>query len=212
LGARGGAILVSVAGTHALVRLPQFRGARDQVGRRSRGSGDGGQSLVEFALVVPIFLLLIMGLIEYGFLYNNVLTVQYASRQGVSIAAEAGAVDGADCSILKAVEAALQSPVNRADVEGVTIFESDFNGNPISGRANQYVRTGALYCPGTGTQPYTLVGEEGYPQTERGDTLAGGLDLVGVFIDYTYHGMTPIGAGRTWSVSDGSTLRMEPKQ
>jgi hypothetical protein len=183
----------------------------DQLPKRREGTGEDGQSLVEFALVIPIFLMLMMGLLEYGFLYNNILTVQYASRQGVSIAAEAGSLDGADCYILKAVEAALQSPTNRTSVEAVEVYESDTNGDAIPGRVNRYLRFGSLECPGV-NQPYTLVGEEGYPQTLRGDSLSGGLDLVGVHIDFTYYGITPIGAGRTWAVSDGSTLRMEPKQ
>ncbi len=175
-------------------------------------TGQHGQTLVEFALVFPIFIGLLMAVVEFGFLYNNILTVQFASRQGVSVAAQVGAEDGADCSILKAVEAALRTPVNRVNVDAVEIFAADGNGDPIPGRMNRYVRQGSLDCPGTGTQPYSLAGTEGYPQTDRGDSLVGGLDLVGVHIDYTYHGITPVGAGRTWSVGDGSTLRMEPKQ
>lgn len=180
--------------------------------RQGTTTGQDGQSLVEFALVMPLFVILVMGLIEYGFLYNNILTVQFASRQGVSAAAQAGAEDGADCSILKAVEAALQTPVNRTSVEAVEIFQSDPDGAVIPGRINRYVRSGTLDCPGTGTQPYTLVDTEGYPQVDRHDALSEGLDLVGVHIDYVYYGITPLGAGRTWTVSDGSTLRMEPKQ
>ncbi len=183
--------------------MTQWRKRRDE-------AGQAGQSLVEFALVMPIFILLIMGLIEYGFLYNNILTVQYASRQGVSVAAEAGSLDGADCYVLRAVEDALRSPTNRTSVEAVEVFESDTNGDAIPGRANRYIRSGTLACPGS-DQPYSLVGAEGYPQTLRGDSLSGGLDLVGVHIDFTYYGITPIGAGRSWAVSDGSTLRMEPK-
>ena len=178
-----------------------------------RGSPrEGGQALVEFALVMPIFMLLIFGLLEYGFLYNAILTVQFASREGVSIAAQAGAVDGADCSVLKAVETALQTPVNRTTIDAVEIFQADTSGNMIPGRVNRYIRTGTLDCPGTGSEPYTLDGVEGYPQVDRSDTLSGGLDLIGVHIDYTYNGLTPIGAGRSWAVSAGATLRMEPKQ
>ncbi|MDP9482662.1 MAG: pilus assembly protein [Chloroflexota bacterium] len=171
-----------------------------------------GQSLVEFALVVPVFLLLMMGVLEYGFLYNNILTVQYAARQGVSAAAQAGGVDGADCSILKAVERALTAPIDKTRLSSVLIFKSDANGDPVPGVANQYVRTGTLDCPGSGTEPYTLVGSEGYAQADRRDALADGLDVVGVRIGYLYSGITPIGAGRTWAVSDGASLRMEPKQ
>ena len=36
--------------------------------------------------------------------------------------------------------------------------------------------------------------------------------MIGVRIGYQYVGMTPVGFGRSWILSDGSTLRMEPKQ
>jgi Flp pilus assembly protein TadG len=174
--------------------------------QRCEDTGQGGQSLVEFALVMPIFMLLLMGLLEYGFLYNNILTVQYASRQGVSVAAEAGALDGADCYVLKAVEAALQSPTNRTSVQAVDVYESDTNGDVIPGRVNHYVRFGSLDCPGA-NQPYTLEGEEGYPQTLRGDSLSGGLDLIGVHIDYTYYGITPIAVTRRRRPATGTGER-----
>jgi hypothetical protein len=191
-----------------LRRMEQGRHRRHRAARRD-GSG---QSLVEFALTLPIFLALITGVIEYGFLYNNILTVQYAARQGVSAAAQAGAVDGADCSILKAVEHALSVPIDKARVSGVQIYRSDANGDPIPGAVNLYRRTGTLDCPGDETQPYSLVGTEGYVQQDRKDSIAAGLDVVGVRIGYVYAGITPLGAGQSWSVSDGASLRMEPKQ
>ncbi len=175
-------------------------------------SAENGQGLVEFALVIPIFITLLMGVVEFGFLYNSLLTVQYASRQGVSAAAQAGGVDGADCSILNAVEKALTAPIDHNRVEFVEIFQSDAVGDVVPGVFNRYIREGTLDCPGTGTQPYTLVGEEGYPQTGRHDALIEGLDTIGVRIGYEYVGMTPVGFGRTWDLADGSTLRMEPKQ
>jgi TadE-like protein len=181
-------------------------------GARAWRAREGGQGLVEFALVLPIFILLVMFMIEYGFLYNNILTVQFAARQGVSAAAEAGANDGADCTILKAIETALTVPIDKTRITFVDIFQSDSNGDPVPGHVNHYTRTGTLDCPGNVDQPYTLVGGEGYPQNDRHDAIAAGLDIVGVQIGYLYNGITPIGSGRSWSVSDGATLRMEPKQ
>jgi hypothetical protein len=180
--------------------------------RLTRRGLASGQSLVEFSLILPVFTLMLMGLIEFGFLYNSVLTVQFAARQGVSAAAQVGGEDGADCAILKAVEAGLTVPIDKNRVAFVDVFQSDTNGNPIPGVVNHYLRGGSLDCPGTQTQPYTLQGTEGYPQTARHDALSEGLDIVGVSIGYTYLGITPIGAGRSWVVSDGATLRMEPKQ
>lgn len=177
-----------------------------------RDQGQEGQSLVEFALVFPLFVFLLMATIEFGFLYNNILTVQFASRQGVSAAAQLGGEDGADCAVLKAVEAALSAPIDKARITAVEIFQSDAGGDPIPGRINRYIRTGPLDCPGSATQPYLLIGAEGYPQADRKDTLADGLEVVGVRIEYEYHAITPFAAGATWEVSDGATLRMEPKQ
>ena len=147
------------------VERTDTRMVRGACRRRLAGrSSTAGQSLVEFALVVPIFLLLMMGILEYGFLYNNILTVQYAARQGVSAAAQAGAVDGADCSILKAVERALTAPIDKARVSSVLVYKSDANGDPLPGVANQYVRSGSLDCPGSETEPYTPVGSESCAQ------------------------------------------------
>lgn len=180
-------------------------------GRRRRRNDDG-QSLAEFALTLPIFVLVLLGVLEFGFLYNNLLTVQFAARQGVSAAAQAGSVDGADCSILHAIELALSVPVDRDEIDRVEIFRSDLAGDPIGSEINVYDRGGTLTCVGTDDQPYTLVGSEGYPQIARKDSLAAGLDIVGVRIHYDYHAVTPVGAGTTWDLTDAATLRMEPKQ
>jgi hypothetical protein len=188
----------------------QRLGNRDVI--PSARSAEKGQGLVEFSLVIPIFMTLLMGVIEFGFLYNSLLTVQFSARQGVSAAAQAGGVDGADCSILNAVEKALTAPIDHDRVEFVEIFQSDAAGDAVPGAVNRYIRGGALDCPGTGTQPYTLVGEEGYPQVARHDALIEGLDVIGVRIGYEYVGITPVAFGRSWDLADGATLRMEPKQ
>ena len=41
-----------------------------------------GQGMVEFALVVPVFMLLLLGMLEFGFLLNHNMTIAYASREG----------------------------------------------------------------------------------------------------------------------------------
>ena len=97
--------------------------------------------------MIPIFVALLMGVIEFGFLYNNLLTVQYAARQGVSAAAQAGGVDGADCSILNTVEVALTPPIDRHRVEFVEIFQSDAAGDVLPGIVNRYLREGSPGLP-----------------------------------------------------------------
>jgi Flp pilus assembly protein TadG len=56
-----------------------------------------GQAMTEFALVLPILALLIFGIIQFGIVFNNYLTVTDAARAGARsaiVALHAGASDG----------------------------------------------------------------------------------------------------------------------
>lgn len=46
-----------------------------------------GAAAVEFAIVLPVLLLILMGIIEFGHAYNAQLTVTQAAREGVRVMA-----------------------------------------------------------------------------------------------------------------------------
>ncbi len=54
-----------------------------------------GQSLVEFAILLPILLLLLMGILEFGIMLNSYLTIHNAAREGARL----GIVAGSDIDI-----------------------------------------------------------------------------------------------------------------
>ena len=54
---------------------------RSSRGRRRR-SGSEGQSLVEFALVLTPLLLILLGIIQFGFIFNTYITLSNATREG----------------------------------------------------------------------------------------------------------------------------------
>ncbi|RLC54637.1 MAG: hypothetical protein DRI80_19030, partial [Chloroflexota bacterium] len=56
-----------------------------------------GQGMVEFALVLPVLLLLLFGLVEFGRIFHAWLTLEYAARQAARYAAS-GALDKAYCA------------------------------------------------------------------------------------------------------------------
>lgn len=60
-----------------------------------------GSAMVEFAFVVMIFLMLFMGLVEFGRIFNAILTLDNAARQGARVAA----VGKTDAEIRTAVKA-----------------------------------------------------------------------------------------------------------
>jgi len=49
---------------------------------RSKHKNEKGQSLVEFALVLPILVLLILGIIDFGMIFHGYVTVNTAAREG----------------------------------------------------------------------------------------------------------------------------------
>lgn len=192
--------------------------------RRSRRSGRG-QSLVEFSLVFPFFLILLFSVIEFAFALNAVLSVDFATREAALAASEAGSQPNADCSILRAIERSVQSPADSDRLTRVRIFKADANGGPL-GPQMVYTRGGSLPCPlpdGTAsTLPYSL-GTATYAPDQRCSSLAGcgfgsvSVDTIGVEATYDYRWHTPLPtlwptAGTGYIVTQGNAMRVEPVQ
>ena len=51
------------------------------------GKKEGGQSLVEFALVLPIFLLVLFAVIDFGMAFHAWITVTNSAREGARVGA-----------------------------------------------------------------------------------------------------------------------------
>lgn len=47
---------------------------------------EDGQSMVEFALILPVFLLILCGIIDFGWLFYNQLSLNNACREGARYA------------------------------------------------------------------------------------------------------------------------------
>jgi Flp pilus assembly protein TadG len=195
---------------HVPARTPSSRRAHHGAWRATRG-----QSLVEFALVFPLFIIALLATIEFAFALNAVLAVDFASRDAALAAAEAGSGNGADCSILKAVDSNVTAPASESSITEVRIFKSDGNGKAL-GPADVYDVTGAAACAG---MPYHLVSET-YPETDRCNELGGctvqtTVDTIGVQITYAYqwktplHGILPL-AGTGYQITRSNAMRMEP--
>ncbi|HXF50071.1 MAG TPA: TadE family protein [Dehalococcoidia bacterium] len=67
---------------------------------RERPSREGGQSLVEFALVLPVLLIVVFGIIDFAMGMRSYVALANATREGARYAA-IGAVFGtqADCGV-----------------------------------------------------------------------------------------------------------------
>lgn len=74
-----------------------------------------GQSLVEFALLLPVFLLLLLGIIQFGVIFSGYITATSAVREGARVAI----VGAGDLEIRnKVIEMTASSPFLNEVVSG----------------------------------------------------------------------------------------------
>lgn len=88
-------------------------------GRRSDQRGERGAAVVEFALVVPVLLLLVLGIAEFGRAYNIQTVVSGAAREGVRTMAVENDI-GAARAATRAAAPTLQLSEGQIDVSPST--------------------------------------------------------------------------------------------
>ena len=199
--------------------------------RASEREHERGQSLVEFSMTVPLFLLLLLGLLEFGMVFDHVLTIGYATREGARTGAalangskmadeSLGACGDVDSYVVAAVERVLDSPGSPvqgdlANVTEIRIYKATSTGSEV-GPVNVWV-------PGAGP---TVDGSQlnfsrssyGWDSCTRNNNTSN-PDSLAVSISYTYHAVTPLASllrffgGPGWSqlpVSDKSVMALNP--
>ncbi len=65
---------------------------------------EDGQAMVEFALILPVFLLILCGIIDFGWLFYNQLSLNNACREGARYAVVNTAEDANTQAIINHIE------------------------------------------------------------------------------------------------------------
>jgi Flp pilus assembly protein TadG len=165
--------------------------------------------LVEFALVLPVFLLLLLVMFEFGFAYNHSLTVGLATREGARTGAALANGGATSCSggndpnkidaqIVAGVQRILKSPgsdVEMSDVQSVRIYKADSSGNQIGSYVDVWAYTGSGsgpdVIPGNGTERIDFTqSSTGWPVCSRDN--GSNPDALGVQVRYRYRLKTPL--------------------
>lgn len=190
-----------------------------------------GQTLVEFALVLPMLILLFMALLEFALGFQAFMAINRASQNGAHLASIMGSQLGTDCLILREIEADVDVPNNPNHIVNVVIERTYVAGSP-TGEEQKYERSpsSALTCTLPGgeeiTVPYAQTAYS-YPEAQRCPVLGGcptldpprsTVDTVGVKVRYRHDWITPLSAildvlpGGTngWAFTQRNIFRMEP--
>jgi len=144
--------------------------------------------MVEFAIVLPLLVLVFTGVAEFGFVFKQKLlisnAVQTATRTGTALGQNAGA----DMAILDSIQQGFSGLPNNGDtlVTMVKVYKADTDGSVVGGMINTY-----LYVPGGGCEWSPCPTDESnfganpwLPSLRQVDVVAGPLDNMGVTIYY----------------------------
>ncbi len=176
-------------------------------------------------------MLLLLGMLEFGFAFEHDQTIAYATREGARTGASLG--DGStnyvcgsmtaqdfDAPIIAAVERVLTSPgspIDLASVSSISVYKAMADGTPTAGKVNIWTpaSSGAPVVDGkaldfkmTQTQWQCAVRNNGV-----------NADALGVSISYTYQFRTALGgilkfmfgqSGSSLAISDKTVMNLNP--
>jgi hypothetical protein len=153
--------------------------------RPDRRRAKRGQGVAEFSLCAPIALMMLLGIVEGGFLMFGVGTAAYATGEGARVGSEVGNAANADMQVIGTIDATGLGQNGIVQVTEIDIYRLiedpntgqlsvDTTGCGGSGCINKYDLFGT-----------PLVSPEPWPATQR-DVTNGSSDFLGVTIKYQY--------------------------
>ena len=170
-------------------------------GLGTRRHGQEGQALVEFALAVPIFILVMFGLLDVGKLVYTNSVLSQAAREGARLGATQAAWIGVPGSGCVSSEASITSSNPGAHVCPSNV--ATFKTNVIGAVNRMTVGLGSISAvhvscnDGTGLDPapagpWTDTSGGNGCHDGSGNAVSSAGELVTVRVEYTYQPITPV--------------------
>ncbi|HEY2812922.1 MAG TPA: TadE family protein [Acidimicrobiales bacterium] len=181
--------------------------------RKRRATGDRGAAIVEAAIILPVVVLLVFGIVEIGFLFRSATIVSTSTRSGARLAsAQYGSAPDTTTqntvmdNVRLTVEKDLSSKAGDDTPVDLWIYKADASGNPPSG--------GFSSC-GSPCYVYTWSSVTGHFTFSSGSwasPIACGTahDSVGVFVRATHKPIGFTSAFGTFTITERTVMRLEP--
>jgi Flp pilus assembly protein TadG len=182
---------------------------------RFRTNREKGATLVEAAVIMPILLLLIIAIMEYGLVFKDYLTVSYLSREGARIGALAGDETTADCAILIGL-GELVTPADLARIDRIEIYQANQN-TGVQGATNVAVYNDpndptACNIPADPSDGWSFTSVAWPPNSRNTAVGSNPLDILGVRVILNRSWLTGFGPFQGNVTIDESTItRLEPE-
>jgi hypothetical protein len=168
---------------------------------RRRWSDDRGAALVEAAIVLPVVVIIVFGIIEIGLLFRTASVDTGSTRSGARLGSAIFATDaGAPDQIKATVQKDLGSLQAWAHPVELWIYKAGANGDPAGGTCSssciKYTWNGTDFGTGSGSW-------------SNPDACGQTIDRLGVFVSVKHDSLTGLSISRT--VKYHTVMRLEPK-
>jgi len=202
-------------------------------GQQPRLAGDGGAVIVEAALLIPILLVFVAGIVDFGIGLRTQTILQTSTRNAARAGAAAVANTTADQLILSTLQAGIQSS-DQLEIVSVLVYEANTidglpttacrglvpSGLTASGVANICNAYSAQQLAVAANNPASFVyanstctaGWDRYwcPRLYRTASLTGTVDPLGVYVRATYAPYTDVFGTGDFEMTDHVVMTLEP--
>lgn len=178
---------------------------------RKRTREQRGAVALEMAIVAPVLVLLVFGMLEFGLAFSTKLGMSSAVNQATRHASVLGTADYADIEILEALEAGLSGGVG--SIDHVDIFKANANGTPLVWDRYRPDGTscGWTPCPDPDPGPAVYGSPSNYAPCDRDDKFGDGqVDTIGVQVQYRHAWISGVLGLPTQTWHETARARLEP--
>lgn len=184
------------------------------VGRRLRASGDGGSVAVEAAIIFPIFVVVLFGIIEFSMALRDHVALSAAARSGARTASAEPRMSTFATDAMSAVTRA-GTTLPLGTIEELWVYQANAGGYPTNS-GSIHDTTGAFTSCSTKCVRFTKSGDT-YTQSGGSwselsiNACPGDADMtnVGVYLRARHDFVTGL-FGANMTITDHAVLRFEP--
>jgi Flp pilus assembly protein TadG len=136
-----------------------------RLARARRRPGSEGQSLVEFSLVLTPLFLILLGIIQFGFIFNSYITIANATREG---ARQGSIYEYVQASSKAANDAARNAAIEETIKSSMNLLSTS---SPQFATTGSWTQSGDVFTDGDLTITYAVPGSVTASDPRTGETV-----------------------------------------
>jgi hypothetical protein len=178
--------------------------------RARSGEGERGAVIVEFAILLPLLLLITFGIVEYSSAYHDASLTADATRAGGRVGSAMATNASYSSSIVDAVNSALSTLPSDAPQE-LWIYKANANGYPGTGTSFSNCATNCIrYTWNSAAKAFDASKPSGggWPASSQ-QVCNQPFDELGVYLKINHDFVTKF-FGPSLTITDHSVFRLEP--